>query len=129
MIKISDYSKVLINGSNVGVGVASSNANTNLNVENSDVDADELSKLVDDVKETVQEEDITDHATIVNIINNYTINYNINLTNNDIENLALSIEQIQSVQGDIDSYESQVSEVLGNANTDSAKGFLSGLFN
>ena len=98
-------------------------------VENSDVDADELSKLVDDVKETVQEEDITDHATIVNIINNYTINYNINLTNNDIENLALSIEQIQSVQGDIDSYESQVSEVLGNANTDSAKGFLSGLFN
>ncbi|WP_407414671.1 DUF1002 domain-containing protein [Methanobrevibacter sp.] len=98
-------------------------------VENSDVDADELSKLVDDVKETVQEEDITDHATIVNIINNYTINYNINLTNNDIENLALSIEQIQSVQGDIDNYESQVSEVLGNANTDSAKGFLSGLFN
>ena len=98
-------------------------------VENSDVDPDDLSKLVDDVKETVQEEDITDHATIVNIINNYTITYNINLTNNDIENLADSIEQIQNVQGDINSYQSQVSDVFGSADTDSAKGFLSGLFN
>ena len=98
-------------------------------VENSDVDADELSNLVDDVKQTVQEEDITDHATIVNIINNYTITYNINLTNTDIENLADSIEQIQNVQGDIDNYQSQVSDVLGSADSDSAKGFLSGLFN
>lgn len=98
-------------------------------VENSDVDADELSQLVDDVKQTVEEEDITDHATIVNIINNYTITYNINLTNNDIENLADSIEQIQNVQGDIENYQSQVSNVLGSADTDSAKGFLSGLFN
>ena len=98
-------------------------------VENSNVSADELSKLVDDVKETVQEENITDHATIVNIINNYTINYNINISNNDIENLADSIEQIQNVQGDINSYQSQVSDVLGSVDTDSAKGFLSGLFN
>lgn len=98
-------------------------------VENSNVSADELSKLVDDVKETVQEENITDHATIVNIINNYTINYNINISNNDIENLADSIEQIQKAQGDINSYQSQVSDVLGSVDTDSAKGFLSGLFN
>lgn len=98
-------------------------------VENSNVSADELSKLVDDVKETVQEENITDHATIVNIINNYTINYNINISNNDIENLADSIEQIQNAQGDINNYQSQVSDVLGSVDTDSAKGFLSGLFN
>ena len=98
-------------------------------VENSDVDADELSNLVDDVKQTVQEEDITDHATIVNIINNYTITYNINLTNTDIENLADSIEQIQNVQGDIENYQSQVSDVLGSTDSDSAKGFISGLFN
>ncbi len=98
-------------------------------VENSDVDAEDLSNLVDDVKQTVEEEDITDHATIVNIINNYTITYNINLTNNDIENLADSIEQIQNVQGDINNYQSQVSDILGSSDTDSAKGFLSGLFN
>ena len=41
-------------------------------VKNSDVDADELSNLVDDVKEEVQENNVTDHKTIVNIINNYT---------------------------------------------------------
>jgi uncharacterized protein YpuA (DUF1002 family) len=81
------------------------------------------------VKETVQEDNVTDHATIVNIINNYTINYNINLTNNDIENLADSIEQIQNVQGDINNYESQVSDVIGNTDTDSIKGLFGGLFN
>ena len=98
-------------------------------VKNSDVDADELSKLVDDVKETVQEENITDHQTIVNIINNYTINYNINITNSDIENLADSIEQIQNVQGDINNYQAEVSDVLNSTDTDSVTGFIDGLFN
>ena len=42
-------------------------------VKNSDVDADKLSDLVDDVKEEVKENNVTDHKTIVNIINNYTI--------------------------------------------------------
>lgn len=99
-------------------------------VENSNVSADELSDLVDDVKEEVQENNVTDHQTIVNIISNYTVINNINITNSDIENLATSIEQIQNVQGDINNYESQVSDVLNSTNvTDSAKGFLSGLFN
>ena len=98
-------------------------------VQNSNVSADDLSKLVDDVKETVQEENVTDHQTIVNIINNYTINYNINITDSDIENLADSIEQIQNVQGDINSYQAQVSDVLNSTDTDSVTGFLDGLFN
>ena len=98
-------------------------------VKNSDVDADELSKLVDDVKETVQEENVTDHQTIVNIINNYTINYNINITDSDIENLADSIEQIQNVQGDINNYQAEVSDVLNSTDTDNATGLLDGLFN
>lgn len=98
-------------------------------VKNSDVDADELSELVDDVKEEVQENNVTDHQTIVNIINNYTITNNINITNSDIENLASSIEQIQNVQGDINNYQSQVSDILNNTDSDSINGFLSGLFN
>ena len=98
-------------------------------VQNSNVSADDLSKLVDDVKETVQEENVTDHQTIVNIINNYTINYNINITDSDIENLADSIEQIQNVQGDINSYQAEVSDVLNGTDTDSVTGFLDGLFN
>ncbi|MFM5881908.1 Uncharacterized protein YpuA, DUF1002 family [Methanobrevibacter gottschalkii] len=96
-------------------------------VKESNVSADDLSNLVDDVKETVKEENITDHQTIVNIINNTTINYNINLTYNDIENLAESIEQIQNVQGDINSYQTEVNDVLNT--TTSNTGFLDGLFN
>ena len=97
-------------------------------VKNSDVDADELSDLVDDVKEEVQENNVTDHQTIVNIINNYTITNNINITNSDIENLANSIEQVQNVQGDINTYQSEVSDVFNNTTND-ANNFLSGLFN
>lgn len=99
-------------------------------VENSNVTADELTELVDDVKETVKEENVTDHQTIVNIINNYTVVNNINITNSDIENLATSIEQIQNVQGDVDNYTSEVSDIFNNTtDTDSLKGLFAGLFN
>lgn len=99
-------------------------------VKNSDVDADDLSKLVDDVKEEVETNNVTDHQTIVNIINNYTINYNINITNSDIENLASSIEQIQNVQGDINNYQNEVSDILNSTDvSSSANNLLSGLFN
>ena len=95
-------------------------------VENSNVSPENLSKLVDDVKDTVQKENVTDHKTIVNIIYNYTVINNVNITNNDIEKLANSIEQIQNVQGDINKYEVKVSGALNN--TTDTKGFLSGLF-
>ncbi len=98
-------------------------------VKNSDVDADELSNLVDDVKEEVKENNVTDHQTIVNIINNYTITNNINITDSDIENLANSIEQIQNVQGDINNYQSEVSDILNSTDTDSANDLLGGLLN
>lgn len=98
-------------------------------VENSNVSADKVSKLVDDVKVTVKEKNVTDHQTIVNIINNYTVNNNINITNNDVENIANSIEQTQNVQGDINNYETQVSNILNSTgSSDAAKGFLEGLF-
>ncbi len=83
-------------------------------VNNSDVSADELANLVDQVKEKVSSENVTDHASIVNIINNYVQNNNINITNNDIENLASTIEQVQNVQGDVNYYQDQVSDILGN---------------
>ena len=99
-------------------------------VENSNVTAEELTELVDDVKETVKEDNVTDHQTIVNIINNYTVTNNINITNSDVENLATSIEQIQNVQGDITNYTSEVSDIFNNTtDTDSVKGLFDGLFN
>lgn len=98
-------------------------------VENSNVSAEEISELVDDVKETVKEENITDHQTIVNVINNYTIVNNINITNSDIENLATAIEQVQNVQGDVNNYSSEVSSIFNNTtDTNSAKGLFDGLF-
>ena len=96
-------------------------------VENSGVDANELADLVDQVKQEVAKDNVTDHATIVNIINNYVQNNNINITNVDIENLATTIEQVQNVQGDVNYYKDQVSGFL---NDDSAGGFsLDGLLN
>lgn len=95
-------------------------------IDNSGVNADDLSKLVDDVKQEVSKDNVTDHSTIVNIINNYVQNNNINITNVDIENLANTIEQVQNVQGDVNNYQSQVSDFMGNA---SSSGFsLDGLF-
>ena len=86
-------------------------------VENSGIDAEKLSKLVDDVKQEVSGDNVTDHNTIVNIINNYVQNNNINITNSDIENLADTIEQVQNVQGDVNYYKDQVSGLLNDGNS------------
>ena len=83
-------------------------------VENSGVNADDLSKLVDDVKEEVSQGNITNSDDIKTIINNYVQNNNINITNNDIENLADTIEQVQNVQGDVNYYKGQVSSFLND---------------
>jgi len=84
-------------------------------VENSNVDANKLSQLVDNVKQEVSKDNVTDHDTIVNIINNQVQNNNINITNVDIENLANSIEQVQNVQGDVNYYKGQVDGLLNNS--------------
>lgn len=83
-------------------------------VQTDNVSAEDLTKLVDDVKVTVQNNNITDHSTIVNIIYNYTVNNNINMTNSSIENLATSIGGVQAVQGEVSNYTNQVTDVIGN---------------
>jgi uncharacterized protein YpuA (DUF1002 family) len=86
-------------------------------VDNSGVDPDKLSQLVSDVKEEVASDNVTDHDTIVNIINNYVQNNNINITNVDIENLANTIEQVQNVQGDVNYYHDQVDGFFNETST------------
>ena len=104
-------------------------------MNNSNVSAEDLSKLVDDVKEKVNEENITDHATIVNIIYDYSTTYNINISDSDIENLADTIEQVQSVQDDANAYKEQISDFVDGSNDEASNtlsdnGFsLDGLFN
>lgn len=95
-------------------------------VNNSGVNADDLSNLVNQVKDEVAGDNITNHNEIVNIITNKVENNNINITNVDIENLANSIEQVQNVQGDVNYYKDQVSDVFGNSTAD---GMLDGFFN
>ncbi len=105
-------------------------------VENSGVDADRLSAMVSDVKEQVAADNVTDHETIVNIINTYVQNNNINITNVDVENLADSIEQVQNVQGDVNYYKEQVDGFLNDGSSggfsldgllDWIKSFVSGI--
>lgn len=105
-------------------------------VENSGVDADKLSAMVSDVKEQVAADNVTDHDTIVNIINTYVQNNNINITNVDVENLADSIEQVQNVQGDVNYYKEQVDGFLNDGSSggfsldgllDWIKSFVSGI--
>ena len=100
-------------------------------INNSNVSADDLSNLVDDVKEKVNEENITDHATIVNIINDYSTTYNINISDSDVENLASTIEQVQSVQDDANAYKEQISDFVNNTDagsiSDSISDTVSGL--
>lgn len=79
----------------------------------SNVTAEELTELVDYVKQKVIDANITDHDEIVNIIYNYTVTYNINLTQEDIENLAISIEKVHSVQDQAEDYNNQVIEYSG----------------
>ena len=95
-------------------------------VKNSDVDADTLSDVVDDVKEQVIDNNVTDHDTIVEIVENITEENNINLTSQDIENLASSIEEIQNIQGDIENYSTEISDIMNDTNASSG---LFGLFN
>ena len=95
-------------------------------VKNSDVDADTLSDVVDDVKEQVIDNNVTYHDTIVEIVENITEENNINLTSQDIENLASSIEEIQNIQGDIENYSTEISDIMNDTNTSSG---LFGLFN
>lgn len=95
-------------------------------VNNSGVNADDLSNLVNQVKDEVAGDNITNHNEIVNIITSKVENNNINITNVDIENLANSIEQVQNVQGDVNYYKDQVSDVFGNSTAD---GMLDGFFN
>ena len=86
-------------------------------VNNSGVSADELANLVNQVKDEVSSDNVTDHDTIVNIINNYVQNNNINITSVDIENLADSIEQVQNVQGDVNYYQDQLGDIIDGNST------------
>ena len=85
-------------------------------VNNTNLSADEVAQLVDEAKEEVAKENTTDKQTIINIVNNIASNNNIQIAGDDINNLADSIQQTQSVQDQASQYQSQVSNYVNSEN-------------
>lgn len=83
-----------------------------INDNESDVSPDELSNLVTEVKVTVINNNITDHTQIVNIIQNYAVEHNINISDGDIERLADIIGQTQNVSGDAGNYREEINQYI-----------------
>ena len=62
-------------------------------VSDSNLTGDDVAKVVSDVKEEVQQDNITDKETIVTIINNVAVNNNINISESNVDKLADTISQ------------------------------------
>lgn len=84
-------------------------------VNSSNVSAESVSDLVDDVKEEVNKTNTTDIQTIIKILTQTAEENNMNLSEADIEKLAESISQTQSVQDQAQEYSQQISQSIGNA--------------
>ncbi len=78
-------------------------------VNNSNVSGDEVANLMDDVKEEVFNKNITDFSDVVDLINKTANDNGLNLSGEDIDNLAQSIIQTQSVQNEADKYKEKIS--------------------
>ena len=94
-------------------------------VENTNASADAVADLFTQVKDEVARQNTTDRTTIINIITNIASNNNINISENDINNLAESVEHTQAVQDQAAQYQSQISEYL---NSDEAQSFFDQLW-
>lgn len=103
-------------------------------VNNTNASADDVAKLVDEVKDEVAKENTTDKQTIINIVNNIASNNNIDISNNDVHSLADSVQQTQSVQEQANNYQSQISDYVNSSEAQSifdmivnwVNGFLNG---
>lgn len=97
-------------------------------VESENITSEQLSALVSEVKQVVIAQNITNHTTIVNLIQNYTVNHNLNLSNASIEKLAKSIEEVQAVQGEVKNYSAQVNNTIGTGSSGKSGNGFFGLF-
>lgn len=102
-------------------------------VNNTNASADDVAKLVDEVKDEVAKQNTTDRQTIINIVNNVASNNNINISNNDVNNLANSVQQTQSVQDKASGYQSQISDYVNSGQAqsifDRIMGFVNSIIN
>ncbi len=83
-------------------------------VSDSNASGDDVAKVVNDAKDQVQKDNITDKDKIVTIINNICVNNNIQLSEDSVNKLADAISQSQSVQGQADEYKNKLNDVIGD---------------
>lgn len=95
-------------------------------VENSNVTPEDLSEVVDEVKEEVVEQNLTEPEEIVPVVNNIVINNNINLAPEDVDKLANTVSDIVAAQEDAQLLEEELSNKIdeGQSFTDKIFGFF-----
>jgi uncharacterized protein YpuA (DUF1002 family) len=67
-----------------------------------------------EVKEQVASQNTTDRDTIINIVNNVVNNYNINISDSDINNIVDSVQQTQAVKDQAVEYQDQIVEIVNS---------------
>lgn len=83
-------------------------------VENTGASADDIAQIMTEVKEEVASQNTTDRDTIITIVNNVVNNYNINISDSDIENIVTSVQQTQSVKDQAIEYQDQIVELVNS---------------
>ncbi|WP_461436429.1 DUF1002 domain-containing protein [Methanosphaera sp.] len=83
-------------------------------VENTGASADDVAKIMTEVKEQVASQNTTDRETIINIVNNVVNNYNINISDSDIDNIVNSVQQTQAVKDKAVEYQDQIVEFVNS---------------
>ncbi|RAP45385.1 MAG: hypothetical protein BZ135_06155 [Methanosphaera sp. rholeuAM6] len=93
-------------------------------VDNTGASADDVAKIMDEVKEEVAKQNTTDRNTIVSIVNNVVNNYNINISDSDIDNIVNTVEQTQAVKDQAADYQSQINDFV---NSEEGQSFIDSL--
>lgn len=83
-------------------------------VNSSNASADDVAKLMEEAKDEVAKQNTTDSQTIINIVNNIASNNNIQITDNNVNQIADSIQETQSVQDQANQYKQQVSDFINS---------------
>lgn len=83
-------------------------------LQDTNASKEDVEKLINETKEEVAKQNTTDQQTIITIINNIASNNNINLTENNVNSLADSLEETQSVQDQAAQYQSQISDYVNS---------------
>ncbi|RAP48116.1 MAG: hypothetical protein BZ136_05510 [Methanosphaera sp. rholeuAM74] len=98
-------------------------------VNDTNASADDVAELVEEVKNEVAKENTTDHNTIITIINNIASNNNIQISDNDINILADSIQDTQEVKDQAVAYQSQISDYINSSEAQSIMGRIWNIIN